>query len=169
MKTIGFERFTAVSDDVANKVVAQACGNRHMSIPWRLWEITLCRINNWGHAPFDVDELTMMVCGAVGSSERKALNRGFKTLIELERIAPESSRLCVVANDDWWRRGAGKGSWEDTCSEPSHRQHRRHVWSATRGWVAHQREASIKTAGVTQLAPGAPEWPLVADPWEATG
>jgi hypothetical protein len=70
-----------MSDEVTSTVEAQACGNRKMSVPWRLWEITLCRMNNWGHAPFDPKELQMLVCGSVGESERRALDRGFKTLI----------------------------------------------------------------------------------------
>jgi hypothetical protein len=154
-----------MSDLVAEKINFQACGNRKMSIPWRLWEITLCRINNWGHAPFGRSELQMLVCGAVGESERKALDRGFRTLIELGRIAPDSSRLCVVVDDDLWRRGGGKGAWEDSCSEPAHRDYRRSVWSAERGWEPGRRAAvsgtvtvPVPTAGVPVWTPNVPQW-----------
>jgi hypothetical protein len=127
-----------------------------MSIPWRLWEITLCRINNWGHAPFDPRELQMLVCGAVGSSEYKAVQRGFKVLTTLERIAPDSTELCVAVNDDLWRRGAGKGAWADMCSEPSHRPYWRHRWSAKRGWVAPQREVPDEAVNVPVRVAGVP-------------
>jgi hypothetical protein len=136
-----------------------------MSIPWRLWEMTLCRINNWGHAAFDPGELEMLVCGAAGASERKALHRGFKTLIELSRISPDSTKLCVVVNDDLWRRGAGRGSWEDSCSEPAHRAHRRHVWSAAKGWDAVKRVAAKETITVPVVASDVPVWGSPVDQW----
>jgi hypothetical protein len=130
---IEFERFTAMSDDVG-QIVEQVRGNRLMSAPWRLWELALCRMNNWGHAAFDVDELEMLVCGCKGKSERQVLKRAFDTLIDLGRISPESTTLCVVVNTDLWARGAGKGAWDHACSEPSHRAHRRHRWSGKQGW-----------------------------------
>lgn len=163
MSKIGFERFTAMSDEATNKV--QACGNRHMSVAWRLWEITLCRMNNWGHAPFDLKELQMLVCGSVGESEGAALRRGFKTLITLERISPDSTQLCVAVNDDLWRRGGGRGSWDDTCSEPAHRDNRRHAWSATRGWAPLRRENTSKTVQIPEPASGVPVPDMPADPW----
>ncbi len=165
MSKIGFERFTAMSDDIG-KVVAQAAGNRHMSIPWRLWELVLCRINNWGHAPFDPNELQMLACAAVGPSERRAVNRGLKILSEnLGRISPDSTTLCVVVNADLWRRGAGKGKWDDDCSEPAHRAYKRHTWSATRGWGASQRDAPTGTVDVPVTTSGVPVWTPDADPW----
>lgn len=167
MSKIGFERFTAMSDQAVDKV--QACGNRHMSVAWRLWEITLCHMNNWGHAPFDPRQLQMLICGATGEPERRAVDRGFKNLKALGRIAPESTPLCVVVNDDMWRRGAGKGKWDDTCSEPSHRPYRRHVWSAKDGWKTARRHATAGTATVGEIMAGVPEMILARDPWAADG
>lgn len=156
-----------MSDEASKKVEAQACGERRMSIPWRLWEITLCRINNWGHAAFDISELEMLVCGAVGKSEGQVLTRGFKTLTELGRISPDSTRLCVVVNDDLWRRGGGKGSWEDSCSEPAHRAHRRHVWSAVRGWEQPVRQSANVAVTVPVAASNVPVWGVPVDRWTA--
>lgn len=169
MSKIGFERFTAMSDDVARNVVAQACGERRMSVQWRLWEITLCRINNWGHAAFDRHELQMLVCGAVGEPERRAIDRGFKVLIGLGRISPESTRLCVVVNDDLWRRGAGKGTWEDACSEAAHRPYRRHVWSAVSGWQPRKQDVATGSVAVPVPVSGVPMLTLAADPWATNG
>jgi hypothetical protein len=150
---------------MSDTVEAQACGNRKMSVSWRLWEITLCRMNNWGHAPFDPRELQMLVCGSVGDSEKRAVARGFKTLTDLGRISPESTKLCVVVNDDMWRRGAGKGKWDDTCSEPSHRPHRRHVWSAVGGWKAVKRDSATAAVTVPEPVAGVPAWTPDLDPW----
>lgn len=156
-----------MSDEVTSTVEAQACGNRKMSVPWRLWEITLCRMNNWGHAAFDAKELQMLVCGSVGDSEKHAVARGFKTLTDLGRISPDSTRLCVVVNYDMWRRGAGKGKWDDTCSEPSHRPHRRHVWSPVGGWKTVKREPATGTVTVHEPESGVPVYVPIADPWAA--
>lgn len=165
MSKIGFERFTAMNDDTTAKVEAQACGNRLMSAPWRLWEITLCRINNWGHAAFDLNELEMLVCGALGASERKAVRRGLDTLTELSRVAPGSTRLCVVVNYGLWRRGAGKGSWDDSCSEPAHRQYRRHVWSPESDWHTPKRDDSPDAIFVPPAVAGVPVWTPAQEQW----
>ena len=34
-----------------------------MNGPWRVWEIALQRMNNWGHAGFRPGELAQIACG----------------------------------------------------------------------------------------------------------
>jgi hypothetical protein len=107
----------------------------------------------------------MLVCGALGASERTAVNRGIKTLTELHRIAPGSTRLCIVVNDDLWRRGAGKGKWDDSCSEPAHRQLRRHVWSPDGDWHTPKRDDSPDVMFVPPVTSGVPVWEPASEPW----
>ena len=95
-----------------------------MSMPWRLWEISILRMNNYGHAAFRTDELTRLACGKVTRSNRDAVRRGLHNLAAMGRIAPVgdkgSTLFCVLINVDIAMRSAGKGNYKYLCSEHTH-------------------------------------------------
>jgi hypothetical protein len=95
-----------------------------MTMPWRLWEISLARINNYGHAAFRRDELTRLACGRVSRSDTQAVYRGLRILATMGRIAPVgdkgSTLFCVMVNVDIAMRSAGKGNYKYLCAEPTH-------------------------------------------------
>lgn len=97
---------------------------RKMSMPWRLWELALARMNNYGHAAFRKNELVVMACGSVTRSDIQAVYRGLKNLADMGRIAPVgeggSTLFCIMVNTDIAQRAAGKGNYRFLCSEPSH-------------------------------------------------
>jgi hypothetical protein len=103
-----------------------------MSGPWRVWEICLGHMNNWGHAPFDPGELAALATGKDTPSGRQMVSRWLDTLAVMRRIKPPrepggSTQLCVIVSRDLAWRGAGRAS-EHFCSEPSHRQTRKETW-----------------------------------------
>jgi hypothetical protein len=97
---------------------------KRMSMPWRLWELALARMNNYGHAPFRKDEIVRLACGEVSRSNTQAVRRGMVTLASMGRIAPVgdngSTLFCVMVNPEVAQRRAGKGSYKFLCSEISH-------------------------------------------------
>ncbi len=119
--SITFESWSAVNDDIGTLA---ECERKRMSVPWRIWEISIARANNWGHAAFRTGELVRLVCGSDNRSDRAAVNRGLKVLAAMGRIAPlrpnGSTLYCVMVNRNIAQRAAGKGSRKDMCSEPTH-------------------------------------------------
>lgn len=104
--------------------------HRHlMSVPWRIWEICAARANNWGHAAFRTGELVRLCCGEDTPNNRRTVNRGLEILAEMERIAPTSTRYCVIVNQYHVWRGGGKGSRKDLCAEPDHMDTRETPWT----------------------------------------
>ena len=117
---ITFGSWVAVNDET---LLAEQ-ERKRMSVPWRMWELALAKMNNYGHAPFHTDELVRLCCGTVNRSNVQAVRRGMKTLAEMGRIAPVgdkgSTLLCVMVNPSLAQRVAGKGNYKYLCSEPSH-------------------------------------------------
>lgn len=106
---------------------------KHMSIAWRIWEVSIANCNNWGHAAFRPGELVRLVCGDNSDASAQAVRRGLKTLVEMGRIMPRgegdgSTMLCVMLNSKLVERAAGKGKRLDLCSEPAHRDTREAPW-----------------------------------------
>jgi hypothetical protein len=97
---------------------------KRMSMPWRLWEVVIARMNNYGHAAFRKDELTRLACGKVSRSDVQAVYRGLRILADMGRIAPVgdkgSTLFCVLVNEDIAMRSAGRGNYKYLCSEHSH-------------------------------------------------
>lgn len=105
---------------------------KRMSGPWRVWELCLGRMNNWGHAAFDPGELAELATGRDTPSGRQMIARWLKTLADMRRVKPPSepggsTQLCVIVSCDLAWRGAGRAS-DYYCSEPSHRQSRKQTW-----------------------------------------
>jgi hypothetical protein len=117
---ITFESWVAMDD---GRLLAEKERSR-MSMPWRIWELALAKLNNYGHAPFCKDELVKLACGAVNRANVQAVKRGMKTLADMGRIAPVgdggSTVLCIRVNADITQRAVGKGGYKYVCSEPSH-------------------------------------------------
>jgi hypothetical protein len=61
---------------------------KRMSGPWRVWEICLGRMNNWGHAAFDAGELARLATGKDTGSGRQMITRWLDTLAQMRRIKP---------------------------------------------------------------------------------
>jgi hypothetical protein len=97
---------------------------KRMSSSWRVWEISVAAMNNWGHATFRLNELCDLVCGSHERSDKAALHRAMKTLAEMGRIAPVgehgSTEICIMVNLDIATRAAGKGGREFVCWESGH-------------------------------------------------
>lgn len=105
---------------------------KRMSGPWRVWEICLGRMNNWGHAAFDPGELATLATGKDTPSARQMISRWLDTLAEMRRIKPPkepggSTQLCVIVNSDLAWRGAGRAS-DFLCCEPWHRKTHKQTW-----------------------------------------
>ncbi len=117
---ITYESWAALD---ANRKLTQRERNR-MSMPWRLWEVAVARMNNHGHAAFRKDELTRLACGKVSRSDTQAVYRGLRVLADMGRIAPVgdkgSTLFCVLVNADIAMRSAGRGNYKYLCSEPTH-------------------------------------------------
>ena len=106
---------------------------KRMNGPWRVWEICLGRMNNWGHAAFDPGELAQLATGKDTPSGRQMIARWLKTLADMRRIKPPSepggsTQLCVIVNCELAWRGAGRAS-DYFCAEPAHRKTRKQTWS----------------------------------------
>jgi len=108
--------------------------DKRMSGPWRVWEVTLSRMNNWGHAAFTAGELAALACGKDTPSNRVQVGRWLRTLASMKRIMPMaegkvsgSTQLCVVVNSELAQRGSGRAS-DYLCSEPLHRSHQKQSW-----------------------------------------
>jgi hypothetical protein len=145
---IPYKGWSALSDDA---ILAEKERLR-MSMPWRIWEISVARANNWGHAAFRKGELTRLCCLEDNQNNRLAVNRGMKLLQDMDRIGPDSTQFCVVVNRDYVYRGAGKGSRKDMCAEPAHMDTRETPWSPTGAASVEPAVAEPKLAG-----PGQPE------------
>ncbi|SRR6266704_473664 len=115
---------------------------KRMSMPWRLWEISVARMNNYGHAAFHTDELVKLACGKVSRADTQAVYRGLRTLADMGRIAPVGEKgttlLCVMVNTEVAMRGAGKGNYKFLCSEPSHMDIRQTPYVTVAGWSGDQ-------------------------------
>ena len=103
-----------------------------MSGPWRVWEVCVMRSNNWGHAPFKAGELASLTGknGQDTPANRDQVHRWLGVLTDMGRIDVTSTQLCVVINTSMAWRGAGKGSWENLCSEPKHSDTRKTPFNA---------------------------------------
>jgi hypothetical protein len=124
---IPYESWSALNDGA---ILAEKERLR-MAMPWRIWEISVARANNWGHAAFRKGELTRLCCVEDNPNNRLAVNRGMKILREMDRIGPDSTQFCVIVNRHYVWRGAGKGSRKDICAEPAHMDTRETPWSPT--------------------------------------
>lgn len=117
---ITFESWVAMDNE---RLLAEKERSR-MSMPWRIWELALARLNNYGHAPFCKDELVKLACGTAGRANVQAVKRGMKTLADMGRIAPPgdggSTLLCIRVNAEYAQRAVGKGGYKYVCSESSH-------------------------------------------------
>jgi hypothetical protein len=122
---VPYESWSALNDDL---ILAEKERLR-MSIPWRIWEISVAHANNWGHAGFRKGELTRLCCGEDSPKDRLAVKRGMKILQDMDRISPDSTVFCVIVNRGYVWRGAGKGSRKDICMEPAHMDTREIPWS----------------------------------------
>src|SRR6266404_973497 len=116
-----YESWSAVNDEIT--VLAER-ERKRMTMPWRIWEISVARANNWGHAAFRTGELAKLCCGTDSPANRTAVHRGMKTLAAMGRIAPVgdcgSTQYCSMVSREYVWRGAGKGGRNHVCSEPSH-------------------------------------------------
>lgn len=117
---IGYESWVALD---SKRLLTEGEAKR-MSMPWRLWEIALSKVNNYGHAAFHKDELVRLACGEVTRANRAAVYRGMKILAQMGRIAPVgekgSTLLCIMINEDIGKRRAGKGNYTYLCAEITH-------------------------------------------------
>lgn len=117
---ITFESWVAMDD---GRLLDEKERHR-MSMPWRIWELALAKLNNYGHAPFCKDELVKLACGTVDRANVQAVKRGMKTLADMGRIAPVgdggSTLLCIRVNAEYAQRAVGKGGYKYVCSEPGH-------------------------------------------------
>jgi hypothetical protein len=140
-------KFVKMSDIVYKLAVADPSDKR-MSLPWRIWEISLGRMNNWGHAGFAKDELASLILGksALSRTERQKVWKYVKVLKDLGRIAPVSTSLCIVVRHDIVTRPRGKGGYDDLCCEPNHMPYRRMVWEPSAGWF--DAETGITADGI---------------------
>jgi hypothetical protein len=150
--------------DVIYNLATTDPADRRMSVPWRIWEIALGRMNNFGHAGFGRDELAALVTGkpipgqgwgpddAVGRVERQLVWKYIKVLKDLGRIAPASTALCIVARHDIVTRPRGKGGYYDMCCEPDHRDVRRMAWEPATGWFDPETGVAGSVGGVHQWA-----------------
>jgi hypothetical protein len=115
---------------------------KHMSGPWRVWEIALYRMNNWGHAPFGPGELATLACGKDTPSNRAMVHRWIRVLAEMGRIKPEggfgSTQLCIIVNHLHVKRDSGRAS-SHLCSEPAHFGYHKRSWPDARTWDARTR------------------------------
>jgi hypothetical protein len=120
MKTansITFESWTAMDSE---RELAE-CERVRMSGPWRVWELSLARVSNWGHSAFKPGELVTLACGNDTPPNRIQLHRWIKVLAQMGRIDPErSTPLCILVNRDIAQRNRGKGARKDLCWEPMH-------------------------------------------------
>ncbi len=118
--SITYESWTAL--DANHKLTERE--SKRMSMPWRLWEISVARMNNYGHAAFRKNELTRLACGRAERSDTQAVYRGLRILADMGRIAPVgdkgSTLFCIMVNADIAMRGAGKGNYKYLCSEHTH-------------------------------------------------
>ena len=55
-------KFVKMSD-IVFELASTDPADKRMSVPWRIWELALGRMNNWGHAGFEKDELASLVTG----------------------------------------------------------------------------------------------------------
>lgn len=161
----GGGKFVKMSDIVYNLATSDPSDKR-MSVPWRIWEIALGRMNNFGHAGFERDELASLVTGkpmardswspenAVGRVERQLVAKYVRVLKDMGRIAPTSTSLCVVVRHDIVTRPRGKGGYDDMCSEPSHMRVRRMAWEPPHGWFDPVAGAVAASASASQRHPG---------------
>jgi hypothetical protein len=172
-------KFVKMSDVIFNLATTDPSDKR-MSIPWRIWEIPLGRMNNFGHAGFRRDELAALVTGktvpgqgwgsedAVSRVERQLVWKYVKVLKDLGRVAPSSTTLCIVVRHDIVTRPRGKGGYDDMCCEPDHMDVRRMAWEPPHGWFDPE-------TGVVSSVNGAPSWtPNVSQnntrtPWNTQG
>jgi hypothetical protein len=97
---------------------------RVMSPAWRLWQISITRMNNYNHAAFRPGELARLVYGRDTKANRHAVKVQMGILAGIEWIAPVcdtgSTPLCVMVSQQIACRGAGKGSRKDVCGEIAH-------------------------------------------------
>lgn len=112
-------------------------GHSRMSGPWRVWEICLSRMNNWGHASFMEGELAKLATGKDSHASRTQVNKWLKTLAEIGRVVAVgkggTTQLCVVVNCRIVSRNAGKAS-DYLCSEPGHKGHQKERWPDDDDW-----------------------------------
>jgi hypothetical protein len=177
----GGGKFVKMSD-IVFKLATSDPADKRMSIPWRIWEIALGRMNNWGHAGFEKDELASLVTGmqlpgdswnpddAVGRTERQLVWKYVKVLKEMGRVAPASTSLCVVVRHDIVTRPRGKGGYAHICCEPEHMRYRQMVWEPPHGWFDPETGVSAGVAVPAPWTPGVtPHTPPVSkyDNWHA--
>ena len=128
-KQCPYKSWSAMNDEA----VITEKERKRMSMPWRIWEISVARANNWGHAAFRNGELVRLCCGENTPADRLAVKRGMQRLVEMERIAPMhehgSTVFCVIVNQYYVWRGAGKGGRRDVCAEPEHMDMRETPWT----------------------------------------
>jgi hypothetical protein len=158
-------KFVKMSD-IVYKLATSDPSDKSMSVPWRIWEIALGRMNNWGHAGFERDELASLITGkptagntwgpenAVGRSERDLIWKYIRVLKQMGRIAPASTSLCLVVSHDIVTRPRGKGGYDDLCCEPGHMRFRRMSWEPSTGWF--DPATGVTTDGVPCVQWGAP-------------
>lgn len=97
---------------------------RVMSPAWRLWQVSLGRMNNYNHAAFRPGELARLVYGKDTKPNRHAVKVQMGILAGIEWIAPVcdtgSTPLCIMVSQQIACRGAGKGRRKDVCGEIAH-------------------------------------------------
>ena len=154
--------------DIVYKLASSDPSDKRMSIPWRLWKIALGKMNNWGHAGFEKDELASLITGkptlgnawgpenAVGRTERQLVWKYLKVLKDMGRIAPASTSLCIVVRHDIVT-GRGKGGYDHLCCEPAHMKVRRMVWEPPTGWF--DPETGVAAGGTSHSQWGVPVAP----------
>jgi len=156
-----YESWSAMNDEALCGQRPALADNerRHMSLAWRIWEISVARANNWGHASFRPGELARLVCGKDNQSSRDAVRRGMKTLVAMGRIAPMgndggSTQHCILVNRDLVWRGAGKGGRQHVCSEIGHIDSKDKPWTPgaapkpaeSDGWASNDAPTVAETA-----------------------
>jgi hypothetical protein len=119
---------------------------RLMSGPWRVWTVSLNRLNNWNHAPFRPAELAMLVYGEDTEQSRAKVRDWIRKLATMGWIASHvkdvkqdeigSSPLCVVVNKNIAERKAGRAS-DFVCSEPTHMDCRKQSWPTAAESIAY--------------------------------
>lgn len=156
-------KYTAVSDLICT-LAAESAVDKRMSLPWRIWELALGRMNNWGHAGFRRDELATLATGKreadVERIDRQRVWKYVKVLKAMGRIAPASTSLCLVVRHDLAQRPRGKGSYGDLCCEPAHHDLRLKVWEPAHGWIDPKTGVIVVNPSVAVVDP-------TADPWAA--
>jgi hypothetical protein len=135
---------------------------KYMTGAWRVWELSLIRLNNYGHAPFKPGELAQLACGSDTPANRARVRQWMKALVAMGRIKRAtktewgSTQQCIVVSNLWVNRGAGRGM-AYMCCEPKHFDYRRTSWPI----VAEVPPAEVPE--VPLLADELPESPVVED------